>query len=152
MSPNYSCRKIFNQEEEKSIEDYEVKYSQMNYGLIKVNVQRMVYELAIKNNKNIPDSWNKNKSAGRDWLYCFMKKHTNLSLRKPETCSLSRAISFNKHEVEEFFLKVKKVYSRNSSFADGSRLYNLDETATSTVQNPNNIITFEKSKTSGSSY
>ena len=103
MSPNYICRKIFNQEEEKSIEDYVVKYSQMNYGLIKVNVQRMVYELAIKNNKNIPDSWNKNKSAGRDWLYCFMKKHTNLSLRKPETCSLSRATSFNKHEVEEFF-------------------------------------------------
>ena len=41
------------------------------------------------------------------------------------------------------FLKLKKIYSRNSSFADGSRLYNLDETATSTVQNPNNIITLK---------
>ena len=38
MSPNYSCRKIFNQEEEKSIEDYLVKCSQINYGLTKVNV------------------------------------------------------------------------------------------------------------------
>ena len=115
----------------------------MNYGLTKVNVQRMVYELAIKNNKNIPESWNKNKSTGRDWLYGFMKRHTNLSLRKPEACSLSRATSFNKHAVEEFFLKLKEVYSRNSSFADGSRLYNLAETATSTVQNPNNIITLK---------
>ena len=51
MSLNYSCRKIFNQEEEKFIEDYLVKHSQMNYGLTKFNVQKMVYELAIKNNK-----------------------------------------------------------------------------------------------------
>ena len=81
MSPNCSCKKIFNEEEEKFIEDYLVKCSQMNYGLTKVKFQRMVYELAIKNNKNIPESWNKNKSAGKDWLYGFMKRHTNLSLR-----------------------------------------------------------------------
>ena len=107
MSPDYSCRKNFNQEEEKSIEDYLVKCSQMNYGLTKVNVQIMIYELAIKNNKNIPVSWNKNKSSGRDWLYGFIKRHTNPGLRKPEACSLSRATSFNKHTVEELFLKFK---------------------------------------------
>ena len=75
----------------------------MNYGLTKVNVQRMIYELAIKNNKNIPVSWNKNKSSGRDWLYGFIKRHTNPGLRKPEACSLSRATSFNKHTVKELF-------------------------------------------------
>ena len=56
MIPNYSCRKLFNQEEKKCIEDYLVKCSQMNYRLTKVNVQRMIYKLAIKNNKNIPES------------------------------------------------------------------------------------------------
>ena len=56
MSPNYSCRKIFNQEEERSIEDCLVKCLKRNYGLTKVDVQIMVYELAIKNNKNIPES------------------------------------------------------------------------------------------------
>ena len=30
-----------------------------NYGSIKVIVERMVYEFAIKSNKNIPESWNK---------------------------------------------------------------------------------------------
>ena len=99
MSFNYSCRKNFNQEEEKSIEGYLVKCLQMNYGLTKVNVQRMAYERAIKNNKNILESWNKNKSAGRDWLYGFKKRHIKHSLRKPEACSHSRATSFNKHAV-----------------------------------------------------
>ena len=81
-----------------------------------------------------------------------MKRHTNLSLRKPEACSLSRATSFNKHAIEEIFLKLKEVYSRNSSSADVSRLYNLDETVTSTVQNPKQYYHFERSKTSGSNY
>ena len=52
MSPNYSRKKIFNQEKEKSVEDYLVKCWQINYGLTKVNVQRMVYKLVIKNKKN----------------------------------------------------------------------------------------------------
>ena len=72
-----------------------------------------------------------------------MKKHTNLSLSKSEACSLSNVTSFNKHTVEEFFLRLKEIYSRKFSFADGSRLYNFDETATSAVQNPNNIITLK---------
>ena len=46
-------------------------------------------------------------------------------------------------QLKNFFLKLKEVYSRNWSFVDGSRLYNFDETATSTVQNPNNIITLK---------
>ena len=53
---------------------------------------------------------------------------------------------FNKHAVEETFLKLKEVYSRNSSFADVSRLYNLDETATSTVQNSKQYYHFERVK------
>ena len=52
-SLNYSCRKNFNQEKEKSIEDYLVKCSQINYELTKVNVQIIIYKLATKNNRNI---------------------------------------------------------------------------------------------------
>ena len=47
MRPNYSCRKIFNDEEEQSIEHYLIQCSQMNYKLTKVNVHRLVYQLAM---------------------------------------------------------------------------------------------------------
>lgn len=39
-----------------------------------------------------------------------------------------------------FFSKLKEVYERCQSFADGTRVFNLDESSTSTVQSPKNVI------------
>ena len=47
-------------------------------------------------------SWDRNEQAGKDWMIAFMKRHP-LSLRKPESCSYARNISFNKHNVGLFF-------------------------------------------------
>ena len=58
--------------------------------------------------KKFCNHWNETKLAGNDWLYGFMKGNSDLSLRKPEACSLSRAAAFNKHTVAAFFEKLKK--------------------------------------------
>lgn len=78
--------------------------------------------------------------AGLQWVRSFMKSHNNISLRQPESCSLSWATSFNKHDVSIFFNKLEDVLKRHKSFEDVSRIYNLDETGVTTVQTPNSII------------
>ncbi|XP_039305744.1 uncharacterized protein LOC120357909 [Solenopsis invicta] len=77
--------------------------------------------------------------AGIDWFKGFKNRHTNISIRVPEGCSIARASAFNKINVDNFFDKLNEVLKRNS-FMDGSRLYNMDETSTSTVQNARKII------------
>ena len=62
------------------------------------------YELASRNNIAVPESWEKNKSAGKDWLASFMKRK-NLSVQSPEATSLGRATAFNKVTVNIFLLK-----------------------------------------------
>ncbi|KAF2882517.1 hypothetical protein ILUMI_23653 [Ignelater luminosus] len=37
----------------------------------------------------------------KDWLWGFMKRHTDLLLRKPESTSLSRSMAFNKPNLDE---------------------------------------------------
>ena len=85
-------------------------------------------------------SWRINKRAGLEWLHGFMLRHKNLSIRQLKGCSLSRATSFNSHNVKLFFNKLESIYKRSPAFADGTRVYNFDETFTTTVQKPPKII------------
>lgn len=110
------------------------------YGLTTKDCRCVAYQMAKANNIKIPQSWIDPEMAGFEWLRSFRKKHPEISLRKPEACSLARATAFNKHNIESFFSNLKSVMERHPSFADGTRMYNLDETSTTTVQRQGKIL------------
>lgn len=139
LEPNYSVNKIFTIEQEKKILEYFDYCALLFYGLTPKECRTIAYECAKKNNIKIPKSWETNKMAGKDWLMAFRRRH-NLTLRKPEPCSLARATSFNRHNVDKFYNNLEKLINRHSAFADGTRIFNLDETSTNTVQKPPKII------------
>ena len=129
MTPRYDNRKICTNEQESQLGEY-----------LLACCRRLAYETAIKNNLTIPDTWVISKLAGIDWLQGFMERNKHLTLRLPEARSIARATSFNKYNVKIFFDKLSDVMSRNPGFANGSRLYNLDETGVTTVQTPRKVI------------
>lgn len=96
--------------------------------------------MATINNITMPENWKKENMAGRDWLRGFRVRHPELSVKKPEACSLARAIAFNRVNVTKFFNNLKKVLNHHPSFSNGSRIFNLDETATTTVQRPSKVL------------
>ncbi|KAF2884958.1 hypothetical protein ILUMI_21235 [Ignelater luminosus] len=100
------------------------------------DLRKMAYETAVKNNLRMPDAWVSKEIAGKKWTFVSMKRHPRLSLQNPEACSLSRAIAFNKHNVNTFIDTLNTAMMRNPSFEDGSRVFNLDETGLTTVQSP----------------
>lgn len=140
MAPNYSVNKVFSSAEEDSLESYIIDCSRMFYGLSINDCRRLAYEMAIQNNKKIPAKWNDRKMAGIKWFRGFRQRHARLSLRTPEGCSLSRATSFNRHNVSIFYENLKNIFTRTDGFADGRRIYNLDETATMTVQKSPKVV------------
>jgi hypothetical protein len=103
FEPNYSVRKVFDDAEEFMLRDYLIEACEFQYGLSPKQARSLAYDFAFTKKKVYPDSWDNNQEAGVDWYRGFMRHHSDLSLRKPAATSLSRATSFNKHNVTCFF-------------------------------------------------
>lgn len=103
----------------------------MYFGLRVDDLRRLAFDLAEAN--GLQHNFNKNeKMAGKKWYYAFMRRHPELSLREPENTSIARAQGFNKPRVESFFEMLGKIFDEEKLTAD--RLFNMDETSLSTVQ------------------
>ncbi|KAF2897885.1 hypothetical protein ILUMI_08290 [Ignelater luminosus] len=111
-----------------------------------LETRRLAYEMAKYHNLKIPKAWKERQMAGIDWLYGFRKRHPEIKLRKPKACSLSRATSFNRHNVQTFFDNLFDILQRYPNFGEGTRVFSLDETGTSTVQKPKKIFASKSSR------
>ena len=98
----YKTRQVFLFEEEVALVQYLQHAADIFYGLTTVETRKFAYEFATKNQITFPDSWHKNQMAGEDWLRLFIKRHPTLSIRTPQATSLTRATSFNRHNVTLF--------------------------------------------------
>lgn len=76
-----------------------------------------------------------------------MKRHPDLSLRKPESTSLSRSMAFNKPVVDGFFEKYASVLEKYKFSAD--QVWNLDETGITTVARPIKVVSTKGKKQVG---
>ena len=74
--------------------------------LLALSKKKLTYDFADHNRKIVPQLWTKNLTAGEDWLYGFMNRFKELSLRRPEAISLSHTTSFNKANVAELIILI----------------------------------------------
>ncbi|KAF2890589.1 hypothetical protein ILUMI_15584, partial [Ignelater luminosus] len=118
----------------------------MAYGISTKECRKLAFEMAIRNNIKVPDSWHVCKSAGVEWMRYFLKRRRNISIRQPEACSLSRLTSFNPYNVGLFFDNLESVLRRIPQVADGNRIFNLDESGVTTAQKPRKILAEKGSK------
>lgn len=139
----YNCRPklgrhpIFNDEQEKMLADHLCKMSNKFYGLTREQFRQTCYVIAER--FGIAERFNKaNKTAGKDWLYGFLQRHPELSIRKPEATSINRILGFNKVEITCFFENLEQVMTKYSF--QPADIYNVDETGVTTVQGTEKII------------
>lgn len=125
FEPDFCKSQIFSNEMEKALEKYLIKCATMFYGLTPKLVRRLAFEYACKNSRKIPEKWSQDAMASECWFTGFMRRHPQLSVRKPEATSLARMTSFNKTNVGSFLDKLQDVLTRYPFTS--AQIYNLDE-------------------------
>lgn len=131
QAPRLGRKSVFSPETEEELKDYMLKLCNLFYGVTQKQLRRLAYRFAEAN--NIPNNFNKELGlAGKDWVYCFLKRHPIVRLRTPQGTSLNRIEGFNKEEVNLFYSNLKTVMEKHNFQAH--RIYNQDETGVTTVQ------------------
>ena len=91
----------------------------------------MAYALCTRNRLPHPFT---SSAAGRAWLDLFLERHKNvLFIRRPCGTSFVRVLGFNRENVEKFFQILETEYDKHHYTPD--RIYNVDETGVTVVQN-----------------
>lgn len=138
---------IFTTDQEKELVKYVLEMEKRLFGLTLTEFRSVVYQYAAKN--NLTHNFNQETAlAGRDWVYNFMKRHQEISLRRPENTSAARAAAFNKPNVLKFFNLLGELFDKFNF--PPSRVYNCDETGITTVPNkPSKILSMKGKKQIG---
>lgn len=115
-------------EAEIELRNYMLEHESRLFGFSTTEVRKLAYGLAEHSFNRVK------KIAGWDWLKGFRRRHPDLSLRSPEPTSAARARAFNKVQVAKFFNLLSETMEKENVSYD--RLYNMDESALTTVQKP----------------
>lgn len=130
-------KSVFTYEMERELVEHIKLLETRLFGFTRKEVLELAYQFAEVN--NIPHNFNNEKKmAGKEWLAGFRRRHPDISLRKPEATSAARAQAFNKPQVALFFNTYQDIIQSNN--ISPHRLYNVDESALSTVQRPQRVF------------
>lgn len=127
-------KQVFSVDQEQMLSQNIKNLADMYFGLAPRDIKQLAYQFAHKLGLKYPEVWKKNLMAGPDQFSTFLKRNSSLSFQQPEAASLSRAMNFNKANVNLFMDNYQKVLLKYN--IEAQHIYNIDETGVTTVQIP----------------
>jgi transposase len=88
----------------------------------------------------------KNGIPGKDWWYSFVKRHPEVSLRKPEKLETNRACMLNKVVVDKYFKDLSEIITNLNLNQSPEFIWNADETGKQMGHNPVNVVALKGTK------
>jgi len=109
------------------------------------DVRALAYEFA--ESQRIPHHFDHEKRmAGPDWLKSFLRRNTDLSIRKAETLSLARARGLTRSTVDAFYDLLESEITKYNLHDKPRNIGNVDESGLQMINSPGRVIAQKGSK------
>lgn len=137
---------VFTAQQENEMKEHILLLCRKFYGMTPDSLKHSVFEYAERN--KIKNPFNKAlKQAGKDWMYGFLKRNPEISIRRPEATSINRILAFNSQEVKLYFDNLTQVMNKHKF--PPHRMFNIDETGINNVHRPGKILAAKGEKQVG---
>ncbi|XP_035217370.1 uncharacterized protein LOC118190721 [Stegodyphus dumicola] len=108
-------------------------------------IRELVFKFAQKN--NLTHRFNKDKTkAGYVWVYSFLERHPNVSIRKVQGLCYACSRCLNRDEVRKCFDNLQKMYDALNLWEEPVRILNADETGLQLIFKPDKVISCKGKK------
>jgi hypothetical protein len=145
--PKLGRNSVFTARQQQNLKKHVMLLAKMFHGLSPVQLRRIAFDFAEKN--RIKHNFNRqNGTAGKDWLYNFLRRNPTVSVTKPEDISVNSILGFSQQEVAQFYKNVEKSMTKYKF--PPTHIYNMDETGLLTFQEPGVILSPKGQTTIGS--
>ncbi|XP_049790235.1 uncharacterized protein LOC126195653 [Schistocerca nitens] len=150
QSKNYSkgsmgLQPLLGIENERKVITHIKKLQERGVAPCRDSVRSMAFELAER--LNIQHNFNKElKKTAYDWLHSFLRRDSNIVVRRAEGVSVARAKGMNKDIVKEYFKLLATVMRENEWFGKPGHVYNMDETGLQLHNKPVSVLAIKGSR------
>ena len=120
---------VFSEDFDDELAERVIYVSNMFYGITTEKLSHLAFEFAERQRVKHPF---KNGRAGPDWVAGFLRRHPEISVRKPESISLARLEGVNKKNVQKFYDNIRGLVQKNGPYPS-HRIFNVDETGVAPV-------------------
>lgn len=130
---------IFSKEQEHRLVRHVKEMQNRGFPLTISDLRSLAYHFAIQ--LDVKHSFNQQKEmAGYDWVQLFLRRNSDLSLRKAEGISLNRVHAMNHNEVQQYFNLLTKCLEENNLFNKPGHIFNMDETGLQLNNRPGIVL------------
>ncbi|CAG7693750.1 unnamed protein product [Allacma fusca] len=119
---------VFNKEQEEELVSYLISLANRFYGMTRQGIGELAFRIAERNGIIHPFQ---NGTAGEDWIYGFLRRHQNLSLRTGTPLSIARIARFTRPAVYRFFNILEEIILAKGF--NEHTIFNVDETGVTLV-------------------
>ena len=104
----------------------------------RTDIKNLAFEYAANN--GIKGFSMQKKTAGYYWFRGFLRRHSELVIKKAENLSVPRAMSMNKQQILNWFEAYRTLATESGIIDLPSHIWNTDETGCQNIHTANNVV------------